>query len=111
MFDGASFRDELARRGRGATLGMARTVALVTLEEGMACCDRSRGTLQPEAQVPCVRGAQDGGARLCDQKRFPGVLLGLSGGIDSALTLAVAADALGRERVHAVMMPSQYTRS
>jgi NAD+ synthetase len=40
---------------------------------------------------------------------FPGVLLGLSGGIDSALTLAIAADALGASKVHAVMMPSQYT--
>lgn len=40
---------------------------------------------------------------------FPGVLLGLSGGIDSALTLAVAADALGADKVHAVMMPSRYT--
>ena len=41
--------------------------------------------------------------------RFPGVVLGLSGGIDSALTLAIAVDALGAERVQAVMMPSQYT--
>ncbi|WP_137939060.1 NAD+ synthase [Chitinivorax sp. B] len=40
---------------------------------------------------------------------FPGALLGLSGGIDSALTLAVAVDALGADKVHAVMMPSQYT--
>ncbi len=40
---------------------------------------------------------------------FPGVVLGLSGGIDSALTLAIAVDALGPERVHAVMMPSRYT--
>ncbi|HEV7609041.1 MAG TPA: NAD+ synthase [Steroidobacteraceae bacterium] len=40
---------------------------------------------------------------------FPGVVMGLSGGIDSALTLAIAVDALGRERVHAVMMPSPYT--
>jgi NAD+ synthase (glutamine-hydrolysing) len=40
---------------------------------------------------------------------FPGVLLGLSGGIDSALVLAVAVDALGRDRVRAVMMPSPYT--
>ncbi len=40
---------------------------------------------------------------------FPGVLLGLSGGIDSALTLAIAVDALGAKRVHAVMMPSPYT--
>jgi NAD+ synthase (glutamine-hydrolysing) len=40
---------------------------------------------------------------------FPGVLLGLSGGIDSALVLAIAVDALGKERVRAVMMPSPYT--
>jgi NAD+ synthase (glutamine-hydrolysing) len=40
---------------------------------------------------------------------FPGVLIGLSGGVDSALTLAIAVDALGAERVRAVMMPSQYT--
>jgi NAD+ synthase (glutamine-hydrolysing) len=40
---------------------------------------------------------------------FPGVVLGLSGGIDSALTLAIAVDALGPERVEAVLMPSRYT--
>ena len=40
---------------------------------------------------------------------FPGVVMGLSGGIDSALTLAIAVDALGAERVQAVMMPSRYT--
>lgn len=40
---------------------------------------------------------------------FPGVLLGLSGGIDSALVLAIAVDALGKERVRTVMMPSPYT--
>ncbi len=40
---------------------------------------------------------------------FPGVLLGLSGGVDSALTLAIAVDALGAGRVEAVMMPSEYT--
>jgi NAD+ synthase len=40
---------------------------------------------------------------------FPGVLIGLSGGIDSALSAAVAVDALGADRVHCVMMPSPYT--
>jgi NAD+ synthase (glutamine-hydrolysing) len=42
---------------------------------------------------------------------FKGVHLGLSGGIDSALTLAIAVDALGADKVHAVMMPSDYTAS
>ncbi|MBC8268874.1 MAG: NAD+ synthase [Rhodospirillaceae bacterium] len=40
---------------------------------------------------------------------FPGILIGLSGGIDSALSAAVAVDAIGAERVHCVMMPSPYT--
>jgi len=40
---------------------------------------------------------------------FPGVVIGVSGGVDSALTLAIAVDALGSERVQAVMMPSRYT--
>lgn len=43
------------------------------------------------------------------KNRFPGAIIGLSGGIDSALTLAVAVDALGADRVRAVMMPSPYT--
>lgn len=43
------------------------------------------------------------------KNRFPGALLGLSGGIDSALVLAIAVDALGAERVRAIMMPSPYT--
>ena len=42
---------------------------------------------------------------------FPGVVMGLSGGVDSALTLAIAVDALGKDRVQAVMMPSRYTSS
>ena len=44
-----------------------------------------------------------------NKNRFPGVLLGLSGGIDSAISAAVAADALGPARVRAVMLPSPYT--
>jgi len=44
-----------------------------------------------------------------NKNRFKGVVLGLSGGIDSALTLAMAADALGANRVEAVMMPFRYT--
>jgi NAD+ synthase (glutamine-hydrolysing) len=52
-----------------------------------------------------VRGVRD----YIDKNRFDGVLLGLSGGIDSALTLALAVDALGARRVTAVMMPTRYT--
>lgn len=52
-----------------------------------------------------VLGLQD----YINKNRFPGVVLGLSGGIDSALTLAIAVDALGKDRVKAVMMPSEFT--
>jgi NAD+ synthase len=44
-----------------------------------------------------------------NKNRFPGVVLGLSGGIDSALSAAVAVDALGKDRVRCVMMPSRFT--
>lgn len=44
-----------------------------------------------------------------NKNNIPGVLVGVSGGIDSALTTAIAVDALGKDRVHAVMMPSRYT--
>jgi NAD+ synthase (glutamine-hydrolysing) len=61
----------------------------------------------PEAKLyaALVRGIRD----YIDKNGFPGVLLGLSGGIDSALTLALAVDALGAARVTAVMMPTRYT--
>jgi len=46
-----------------------------------------------------------------DKHGFPGAVMGLSGGVDSALTLAIAVDALGSDRLQAVMMPSRYTSS
>jgi NAD+ synthase (glutamine-hydrolysing) len=52
-----------------------------------------------------VRGTRD----YVDKNSFPTVVLGLSGGIDSALTLAIAVDALGAQRVRAVLLPSRYT--
>ncbi|MFV8572628.1 NAD+ synthase [Marinobacter sp. SBS5] len=75
---------------------------------------------QPVSQLPCpvpsleanvynalVTGVRD----YVNKNGFKSVVLGLSGGIDSALTLAVAVDALGKERVRAVMMPFRYTSS
>ncbi|MFM2287192.1 MAG: hypothetical protein RL684_335, partial [Pseudomonadota bacterium] len=63
--------------------------------------------LSPEASVygALVLGVRD----YVDKHRFPGVVMGLSGGVDSALTLTIAVDALGANRVQAVMMPSRYT--
>jgi NAD+ synthase len=59
------------------------------------------------AYQACVLGLRD----YVDKNRFPGVVLGLSGGVDSALVAALAVDALGPERVHAIMMPYRYTSS
>ena len=53
----------------------------------------------------CVLGLRD----YVEKNGFPGVVLGLSGGIDSALCAALATDALGPERVHCVMLPYRYT--
>jgi NAD+ synthetase len=61
--------------------------------------------LEPHVYQALVMGVHD----YVEKNHFPGVLLGLSGGVDSALTLAVAVDALGADRVRAVMMPSQYS--
>jgi NAD+ synthase (glutamine-hydrolysing) len=60
---------------------------------------------EPSVYQALVLGVRD----YVNKHRFPGVVLGLSGGIDSALTLAIAVDALGAERVTTVMMPSRYT--
>ncbi|UCH48849.1 MAG: NAD+ synthase [Betaproteobacteria bacterium] len=62
-------------------------------------------SLEASAYKALVLGVRD----YLGKNGFPGALVGLSGGIDSALTVAVAADALGPEQVHAVMMPSQFT--
>jgi NAD+ synthase (glutamine-hydrolysing) len=71
------------------------------------------GHVEPElSDEASVYGALVVGVRdYVNKHGFPGVVMGLSGGIDSALTLAIAVDALGAERVHAVMMPSRYTSS
>jgi NAD+ synthase (glutamine-hydrolysing) len=69
------------------------------------------GPVAPElSDEASVYGALVLGVRdYVNKHGFPGVVMGLSGGVDSALTLAIAVDALGADRVHAVMMPSRYT--
>ncbi len=62
-------------------------------------------SLEAQAYAALVVGVRD----YIGKNGFPGVLVGLSGGVDSALVLAVACDALGPEKVRAVMMPSRYT--
>jgi NAD+ synthase (glutamine-hydrolysing) len=63
------------------------------------------GTLEQQAYAALTLGVRD----YLGKNGFPGAIIGLSGGVDSALVLAVAVDALGADRVRAVMMPSPYT--
>ena len=111
VFDGGSF----VMNAAGQVVQRARAfeeelfAVDVDLVDGKAV-PRS-GSLTPVlSEEASVYGALVLGVRDYVRKHgFPGVVLGLSGGIDSALTLAIAVDALGADRVHAVMMPSRYT--
>ena len=75
---------------------------------GWRCADGRKARI---AQFPedVYRAMMLGLRDYVDRNGFPGVILGLSGGIDSALSAAVAVDALGPERAHCVMMPSKHT--
>lgn len=77
-------------------------------ENGWHCEDQS--FTHPSPLLESIYNAMVLGLRdYVEKNKFPSVLIGLSGGVDSALTAAVAVDALGSERVHCVMMPSRYT--
>ena len=83
-------------------LSVERTVRGVEVAQGVAATAMSDVAAVWQALVLGVRD-------YVEKNGFPGVVLGLSGGIDSAVTLAVAVDALGADRVQAVMMPFKYT--
>jgi NAD+ synthase len=116
-------QDELVFDGASFVLNADRRLAAQAkaFEEDLLLTRWRRGRDGPWACVPgriepAVVGLDAIYRAMClglgdyvDKNRFPGVVLGLSGGIDSALSAAVAVDALGAERVHAVMMPSRYT--
>lgn len=111
VFDGKSF----VLDATGELVAQARTfepgILTIDIEASGNAVHLSGGRIEPsldlEAQVygALVLGVRDYLGKI----GFPGAVLGLSGGIDSALTLAVAVDALGAENVRAVMMPSRYT--
>jgi NAD+ synthase (glutamine-hydrolysing) len=112
VFDGNSFvmdaRGNVTLRAPAFTEGMY-VADLVADAAGVVT--PVPGDIVPlQSQEESVYGALVQGTRdYVDKHRFPGVVLGLSGGIDSALTLCIAVDALGAERVHSVAMPSRHT--
>ena len=112
VFDGGSFAVNADGVIALAAENFVESVTWLELETdgGVRCVPGPRaGALDDVAAVwqALVLGVRD----YVNKNGFPGVVLGLSGGIDSAVTLAVAVDALGADRVHAVMMPFRYTAS
>jgi len=115
-------QDELVFDGGSFGLHADRSLAfqMAQFEPGMAlttwkkdggawrCVDGPKALLPEHAEADwraCVVGLRD----YVNKNGFPGVVLGLSGGIDSAVVAAMAVDALGPERVHCVMLPYRYT--
>ena len=110
VFDGQTFA--LQRDGTLAAqaLEFEEDLLLVDIANGPGGV-QAGGRIEPDLEfLPQVYEALRLGVQdYVGKNGFPSVILGLSGGIDSALTLAVAVDALGADRVRAVMMPSAYT--
>ena len=113
VFDGQSF--VMDAEGRVTQRATAFEASLEQVEFRRAAPGAAlvpvAGRIAPElADEESVYRALVSGVRgYVGKTGFPGVVLGLSGGIDSALTLAIAVDALGADKVQAVMMPSRYT--
>jgi NAD+ synthetase len=109
VFDGASFVMNSEGEITQQLPSFEEALGIVEVLDGEPADGDIAPRLAPEAEI--YRALTLGVHDYVAKNDFPGVLIGLSGGIDSALTLAIAADALGAERVRAVMMPSQYTAS
>lgn len=111
VFDGASFVLN-ADRSLALQMPMFREALAITewtRDANGWCMTKGDFARLPEKEeetwLACVLGLKD----YVEKNRFPGVVLGLSGGIDSAVVAAMAVDALGADRVHCVMLPYAYT--
>ncbi len=112
VFDGASFGigadRTLAFQMEDFTESVALTVWQRNGDAPWRCIDGPMGGLAERDEADwntCVLGLRD----YVEKNRFPGVVLGLSGGIDSAVCAAMAVDALGAERVRCIMLPFRFT--
>lgn len=111
VFDGASFvlnADASLAVQLPAFVEKYALVEFIDGPQGWRCAAGEKAILENADEADyaaCVLGLRD----YVDKNKFPGVVLGLSGGIDSAICTAMAVDALGASRVHCVMMPYRYT--
>jgi NAD+ synthase len=111
VYDGASFVLGADRLLKAKLASFRAQVATVEFRRNGGGWECQPGPIAPElAPLESIYQAMMLGLRdYVNKTGFPSVILGLSGGVDSALTAAVAADALGPSRVRTIMMPSPYT--
>lgn len=110
IFDGGSFALNANGQLAARAVSFEPTLLTVTAEKRGDGVALSGDVQAAEDDNACLWKALVLGVRdYITKNGFPGVLLGLSGGIDSALVLAIAVDALGKDKVRTVMMPSPYT--
>ena len=107
VFDGASFVLDANGYLTHEMPAFETNLGIVDFEHTTPVATPVNEPLAIEASV--YTALKLGLADYVNKNGFPGVVLGMSGGVDSALTLAIAVDALGADKVHAVMMPSEFT--
>ena len=111
VYDGGSFALGADRQLKAKLASFREQVATLEFRRGQKGWECQPGPIAPElSDIESIYQAIMLGLRdYVNKTGFPSVVIGLSGGVDSALTAAVAADALGPERVATIMMPSPYT--
>ena len=111
VFDGATLVVNADRSVAWALPAWEEKIAITewTKRDGVWVCAAGERAGAEDRHTSIYHAMMLGLRDYVNKNRFPGVVLGLSGGIDSALSAAVAVDALGAERVRCVMMPSRYT--
>jgi NAD+ synthase len=111
IYDGGSFVIGADRLLKAKLASFKEEVATVEFRRGAKGWECQPAAIAPElGELESIYQAMMLGLRdYVNKTGFPSVVIGLSGGVDSALTAAVAADALGPERVRTLMMPSPYT--
>ena len=107
VFDGASFAVD--KQGTVCARAPSFEPALLQLELGPDGTPQGDISIVPSLESQAWSAMVVGVRDYLGKNGFPGAIIGLSGGIDSALVLAIAVDALGADRVRTVMMPSPYT--
>jgi NAD+ synthase len=107
VFDGASFGMDVEGNVVFRMKAFATDTALAALDVGTWKTDKKESW--PQGLAGIYKALKLGLRDYVAKNGFPGVVLGLSGGIDSALVAVIACEALGPERVKCVMMPSPYT--